>query len=260
MFETTNCFLAMFDILGFKALRKERGTNDLYMLYDRLILPSVQHSAALKGKSDGQGNFRPDFSDISVNYKIFSDTVIFYTKDNSFQSFVSIISSSFSLLKSGIGGGNAPYRGAISYGDLIDDQRGIFIGTAVEDAYQGETSQAWSGCMLTSDCERFAEDSRYIYIFKEFFQSPALMVLDKKISENLNLRSKCIVKYDVPMQNNPKNSVIKYFTESHYVIDWTIKMYEGASKKAFNESNDSHAQRIQENTIAFENWARKNNR
>jgi hypothetical protein len=145
-----NCFVAMFDIIGFKALRDRLGTASLYQRYVRGISPMITHAAAGSGKIaevNGEKMYVPNFTPLSPGFRVFSDTVIFSTSDDSFLSFLSIIHSSFVLLQSGFNGGKAPYRGAIGWGDLINDTSGILIGSAIEDAYVGESSQAWAGCM-----------------------------------------------------------------------------------------------------------------
>jgi len=258
-----NCYLAMFDIIGFKSLRNKLGTGGLFQKYQRGIQPMIEHSAAGKGKTviaNGKNIYVPDFSEISVQYKIISDSVIFYTKDDSFSSFVSIINSSHKLLQSGFSGGKAPYRGAISHGDLIDDPAGIYIGSAVEDAYIGESSQVWSGCMLTNTCKQHAESSGYINDYKGIFIAGASGVSEESEKNKILLASNRIVKYNVPLQENPKDGSIRYYNEEQYVLDWTTTMYEGASEKSFEDSACNHARLIKQHTIDFETWARANNR
>ena len=89
-----------------------------------------------------------------------TSTVIFFTADDSFAAFLSIVHSAFTLLQFGFAGGKAPFRGAIGWGDLIDDPNGILIGSAIEDAYIGESTQAWAGAMLTESCLTYARSKR----------------------------------------------------------------------------------------------------
>ena len=254
----------MFDIIGFKALRKERGTSGLHQLFERGINPAIQHSAAGRSKSvmtaAGHTQLEPDFHEQSVKYLAVSDTVIFISRDDSFNSFLNMVHSAFMLLQFGFSGSKAPYRGAIGWGDLISDASGIILGNAVEDAYDGERSQAWAGCMLTNNCESFASQNGYI----EEFRTPHLMlsradtdeVTRRKNLENANR----LVRYPVPKYRNPKEGPVAYSNVEAYAIDWTIRMYEGAAAKSLAPSNDKHAQLISQNTVKFENWARKNNR
>lgn len=253
------CFLSMFDIIGFKSLRTKLGTDGLYKKYQNGIKPMIEHSAAGKGKTieiNGKKLFVSDFSDISVNYKIISDSVILYTKDDSFTSFVRIINSSFMLLQSGFNGGKAPYRGAISHGDLIDDMKGTYIGSSVEDAYIGEQSQVWSGCILTASCRAYVEENNFI----EYLYNLNCNLAKKHNGEKRDAAIKNIeriVLYDVPKQKNPKTGAIEYYYEKHYTINWVVNMYQGAATASFEESDDPHAKLIKKNTIDFESWSRK---
>jgi len=256
--EPNNVYLAFFDILGFKALRFEKETKGLYKLYMSVINPMISHSAAGKGKTikiNGKSLFVPDFSEMSVKYKIISDSIIFYTKDDSFTSFLSIINSSFQLLQFGFAGLKTPLRGAISHGDLIDDPKGTYIGSAVEDAYINEGRQVWSGCILTDSCSKFVQSSNILTNYQE-----SLLITAEDYSgvqkDNIIKASKRIVEYDCPMQENPKDGPLKYFSEKKFVLNWTLNMFENASEKSFPKSDDKHANLIRENTVIFEKWAR----
>ncbi len=253
----------MFDIIGFKALRVKKGSAGLYQQFTRGIAPAIQHSAAGNGKfiqKNGIGMYVPDFSEFSVGFRAISDTVIFFTKDDSFKSFASIVNSSFMLLQHGFGGGKAPFRGAIGWGDFINDPQGILIGSAIEDAYVGESSQAWAGAMLTNSCRDFSVEKGYIESYKSLHMELSQQVTDEREKRTVVENSNRLVEYHVPIQINPKDSPVIYEQVKTYVIDWTIRMYEGASKKSFDPSKDKHAQTIAKNTLVFENWARSNNR
>lgn len=254
-----NCFVGMFDIIGFKALREKKGTAGLHQQFTRGIIPAIQHSAAGRGKTEninGVQVYVPDFSEVSVKFRAISDSVIFFTKDDSFDSFFSIVNSAFMLLQFGFNGGKAPYRGAIGWGDLIDDPNGILIGSAIEDAYAGESSQAWAGAMLTQSCRDFAISKNYIDKYKTIH----LQLADNIQKHNAIKNARKLVGYDVPTQFNPKDGSVTYDVLSTYAIDWTIHMYEGASEKSFDPSTNTHAKMIAKNTSTFEQWARKSNR
>lgn len=236
--EPINVFLAFFDILGFKNLRATRGSKGLYHLYKKFIEPMVEHSAASGGKIvklNDENLCFPNISKKSIKYKIISDSMILFTEDSSLESFHKIINSSFQLLQSGFSGSKAPLRGAISYGDLINDQKDIYVGSAIEDAYWNESRQVWSGCILTDNCRSYIENEKY------------------------NIPKNIIVEYNCPMQENPKESKIKYFKEEKLVLNWTLNMYDNAIVQSFPKSSSKHAIRIQNNTIDFEKWARNIN-
>lgn len=259
----TNCFVAMFDIIGFKALRDKKGTAGLHQQFQRGILPAIQHSAAGRGKTEyvnGVQMYVPDFSQDSIKYRAISDSVIFFTKDDSFDSFFKIVNSAFTLLQFGFNGGKAPYRGAIGWGDLIDDPHGILLGSAIEDAYIGESSQAWAGAMLTQTCCAFTTNNNYFERYRSLHLHIFNMLTDETQKANAVQNAKRLVAYSVPVQCNPKDGPARYGEIQTYAVDWTIRMYEGAAEKSFDPSDSGHANIIATNTIAFEQWTRKNNR
>lgn len=258
----SNRFVAMFDIIGFKGLRQKIGTDGLYQLFDRSIRPGIQHSAAGRGRSielEGRSVYVPDVSDISVQYRFISDTVIFFTRDDTFPSFLNIVNSSIMLLKFGFGGGKAPYRGALGWGDLIASED-VLVGTAVEDAYLGEASQVWAGAMLTNACRDFAVQRSYCGLFRQLYLMASAAQTDETQKRILLDQARILTEYDVPTQINPKDGPITYSTFRTYAFDWTLRMFEGAGAKSFETSSNPHALKIAANTAAFETWARANNR
>lgn len=63
-------FLACFDVLGFKVLWKNKSTEGLYKLYQRHLLPAMQHADAGKGKTL-DNKYVPDFNANSLNLESF---------------------------------------------------------------------------------------------------------------------------------------------------------------------------------------------
>lgn len=253
-----NCFLACFDVIGFKALRKTKSTEGLYKLYQNTILPAMLHSAAGQGESTSQG-YTPVFSENSLNFKIFSDTIILFSKDSSFNSFLQIINSCHQLLMLGFAGTKAPFRGAIGYGDFIYDNSGVFVGESLENAYLWESKQAWAGCIFTNECVDFIMKRRYFDLLTVIYNLAKIQKPEK--GKDIDLNKKRITQYEVPFYDNPKDGLANYYREKRYVLDWTIRMYPNASDKSFLPHNENvHAKNIYINTKQFEEWARLNNR
>jgi len=258
-----NSYVAVFDFLGFKAARNKRGTDKLYSLYMKGLLPFIQHSAAMKSKiinEDGEEVCVPDPDDFSVDYRIFSDTIILLSKGDSYTDFLRIIGASHELLRCGFLGHKIPLRGAIGHGDLICDDQSICIGSAIEDAYIGETQQAWSGCALTEAFERHMEDKGYLERYKKNATIELEKEQDSKRREKIDNSLRHIVKYNIPEYKNSKTDTVKYKDRYGYALDWTLNMYEGAAEKSFIPSEDPHVIKIAENTKNFEVWAHSNNR
>lgn len=258
-----NSFVAMFDFLGFKNLRKERGTEGIHQLYMRGLLPQIQHSAALKGKTiecDGISVYVPDRGPQSIDYKIVSDSIILFANGDGFEQFLKIIAASHNLLCSGFAGHKAPLRGAIGYGDLIYDPNSIWVGSAIEDAYVGESKQVWSGCSLTESCEAFVKEKKYLQQYLKIFDVAGNQKQDDLKKKNIEKAKRRLVEYSIPEQRNPKTGPVEYSQRLGYALDWTLNVYDGAGEKGFVASESNHAKIIIENTKQFESWARSNNR
>jgi len=193
--KTGNVFVAMFDIIGFKNLRKQRESSGLYELYTKGILPQIQHSAALKSKVIAEYDTLvciPNIGEHSLTYRVISDSILLFTESNSLKEFTKIVDASYQLLTLGFCGHKAPLRGAIGYGDLILDDESIWLGSAIEDAYAGESGQCWSGCCLTEACEEFAKKFGMI-----------------EHNNSISTPSK-LVPYKIPRQSQTKSTPVQY--------------------------------------------------
>ena len=253
-----DCFLACFDVLGFKVLRQQKTTEGLFKLYDRYLLPAMQHVAAGAGKSIDK-KYVPDFSTNSLNYRVFSDTVILFTNDLSFSSFYKIVNASHQLLSMSFVGSKAPFRGAIGIGDLIYNQQGVLVGEAMEDAYKWESKQAWAGCLFSNNFESFIKSQDYLTKYKKIHKIALFEQPQNK--KDILLNAKKIINNNVPLYVNPKKEKIKYYNENKLVLDWTIRTDHEASSEAFlPHNNEEHAKLIIQNTKDFEIWAKTNNR
>jgi len=137
-----NSWIAYFDILGFKARISdfERGFGcghwDLFKqnFYGKLI-------EELKREEEYQPN--------RVFITWFSDSFIFFTRDDSQESFahISVVADrfcQFAVSKSW------PLRGAIGFGQLyVDKANNIFLGPGLIDAYEWAERQKWIGLVVT---------------------------------------------------------------------------------------------------------------
>jgi hypothetical protein len=249
-------FIAMFDILGFKELRKQKGTAGLHNLYKKALLPQIEHSAALKRQTiieeDGQFVCVPDFGTHSLAYQIVSDSILLFTADDSFDSFLKIFSASHSLLCFGFAGTHCPLRGAIGHGDLILDPESIYIGSAIEDAYQGEESQCWSGCMLTEACEFYCRERSFFEKHEELLKSRLDIETDSGIRNALLSAATRLISYAIPIKSRNEDGCTTYSTRQGLAVNWTTNVHVDVLKKSFNEASNAHCLRIQKNTKEFE--------
>jgi hypothetical protein len=255
--QPATCFVGLFDIIGFKELRQALGTAELMKKYERAILPLIQHSAAGRHKTedrDGQQVSVPDFHEHSAQYRVFSDTVIFWTKDDSFLSFLIIVTASSQLAAVGFAL-RSPFRGAIGHGDLLEN-REIIVGSGIEDAYIWEQRQAWAGVSLTPDCEEFCVRNGYLEGRRREFLEAVERADDAHEKAKFLKEVRRLVRYPVPLQTNPKDGPVTYSSRDSIALDWTLNVFEGAAEKSMDKPRSSHAHSIKDNTLSFEKWAR----
>jgi len=148
-----NCWVAYLDLLGFQdyVLKFDHPENPqaygvfVEEIYNRM-LESVSKWACE--------------SRILVAW--FSDTFLLYSSDDSYESFVAIAYSA-SYACSTLVMRHYPVRGALGTGRLYADQeRNIFVGSALIDAYKYGEKQDWIGFVITPQAgkkfnERVAE-------------------------------------------------------------------------------------------------------
>lgn len=161
-----NCWITCFDILGFKKKISgfERGFGcghlDVFVQnFYRDLLDEQQR----------QGKYWPD--------KVFtawaSDTFLFFTHDDSKDSFTCIASTTECFCWS-VMPKSWPLRGAIGFGQLYADKsNNVFLGSGLIDAYQYAEKQNWIGVIVTSKansrlCELGVELQRRPTMFTEY--------------------------------------------------------------------------------------------
>lgn len=229
-------FVAVFDVLGFKNLRRKRGTDGLHRLYERFLGPAIEHAAALESESvdttEG-ARYIPKKNASSLDFNAVSDTVFIFATGATASGFASVVLAAHKLTSMGFAGHRAPLRGAIGFGDLVRDSK-IFLGSAIEDGYWHQAHQAWSGCCLSKSCEAIARARGYLDGFS----------------------SNILVEYDIPYYDNPHSGPGNYYSRRGVALNWASNLYDGASEKGMEPSEDPHARRIFENTAKFEGWVR----
>lgn len=92
----------------------------------------------------------------------FSDTVLFYTKQDSDEAVRELLLTVGWLLFETIYEGTTKVCAGISYGEAhIDHENSLYVGKAIVDAYNLEKIRQWSGAALTaSACDRVPEMAR----------------------------------------------------------------------------------------------------
>lgn len=142
-----NCWVACFDIIGFKNLlndfMSQSKTNDEVVLaMDAFV---EQYYKDILRKLAEKGKYRPD----KVFTHWFSDTFLLYTSDDSPASLCCIEQSATHFFVDVIWT-KMPLRGALSIGAFYaDKETGIFLGPAFIDAYEYGEKQNWIGLVIS---------------------------------------------------------------------------------------------------------------
>lgn len=139
----------MFDVLGFSALLTRLGAVNLYERYEMLlgILGPVDGGRRFLSAEpiDDEGHVNPVSGVLDIHTTYFSDTLLIWAPYHpvAFQVLTAGILDLFcKALHSRL-----PLRGGIAFGQAIMDQdRRIYLGEPIVEAYRIEASQGWCGC------------------------------------------------------------------------------------------------------------------
>jgi hypothetical protein len=131
-------WVGFFDLLGIRRIIKNRDSISVFVLL----------SGAIEEVKRRLGTFE------DVGYAWFSDSFLFYTNDESFQSFSTLhhICRWFCFFL--ITPRQIPVRGSISCSSLyVDRENDLFFGKALVEAYEYEEAQDWIGFILCPSAE-----------------------------------------------------------------------------------------------------------
>jgi len=138
-----NCWLAYFDILGFKNILR----NHYAMKTAGLDAFANFHYKDVLGELKRVGKYSPD--DITAIW--FSDTFLLFAHDDSHRSLVSINQAATHFFEEVISQ-RWPLRGALGIGEFYaDPNNGVFLGQALVDAHRYAENQDWIGFIVTRD-------------------------------------------------------------------------------------------------------------
>jgi hypothetical protein len=141
---TRECFVALFDILGFGNMVKANKLGNVFNTY-----LNVQHD--FKNRFEHINKLAKGFAwQGTISFRTFSDTFLLYTSGTDDLDFKAILSAC-DFLFIGANENGIPIRGAITRGELIASEH-IEIGKAIVDAYEMEQMQDWIGCWISDIC------------------------------------------------------------------------------------------------------------
>jgi hypothetical protein len=149
-----NCWVAYFDILGFKNKVldfNKQNQGHLEVFVDRYFLDVIK---AIKRS----GKYNPDY--VSITW--FSDSFLLFSHNDTLTSFVAIEQAArhffWRVICRGI-----PLRGALGYGEFYGDlSRSIFLGQALIDTYHYAEKQKWIGFTVTPSACNQLDGAKYL--------------------------------------------------------------------------------------------------
>jgi hypothetical protein len=141
--ETHECWVAHFDILGFKSLLVH-GHRD-----PKTILSQIDIDEIIECTEN-----MPALHREHIDYLFYADIFIFYSKSDRIQDYPSMLSVAQRFIRKCISI-KLPVRGAISFGELIfgHDKR-ILMGKAFLESYEYGEDQNWLGLLLTPSASK----------------------------------------------------------------------------------------------------------
>lgn len=197
------CFLAYFDILGFKEFILNSSDDNILIGRMGHVFRDIENALSLGKLQEPKGGYViADLNQSKINCINISDTILFWTNDCSIESFTEILEVSYRFNWTMIGF-NMPIRGVLICGDVrlvngtqSNSFNGLYgvsclYGKGVVNAHLRTEEQDWAGTVIDQS------------IFEELIDIKEL----NKLIENYAL--KYMVPYKQPKQNQRKEYVFK---------------------------------------------------
>jgi len=163
-------FIAYFDYLGFKDFIM-RNDLDYQKQVMRFIYRDIELALSKRKTKDGRSGRIADLSDLKISCVNFSDTVVFWTNDNSLASLVDLLETSY-IFNWQQNLFTFPVRGALFYGEIFHSnfrERSAFeglynvnsvYGKGIVDAYLKAETLDWAGTAIDKDVVDFLKDEK----------------------------------------------------------------------------------------------------
>lgn len=217
-----NCWIAYFDILGFKKLVGQyKGNIDSFseVIYTAILKEIIDRSSRIS-KALGP----------KVDYAWFSDTFILFTNDDTFASYSSMEIVLYEIFQKMMFSKH-PLRGAISVGEFyVNKERNTYVGPALIDVHEYAENQQWIGMVLAPEAHKKLSETGYA-INTTIYSEYEVPIKQKKVeTEKLFALNICRFKnYIIQMQEVAKNE--KDYEEKLKVkYDNTMKFIENLER------------------------------
>lgn len=139
-------FVAFFDILGFGSWVESDGSKDVFT-YVRGFL-NLMIRSSMPG-SVVHPDMSVDVPESNLGYVAFSDSIVFYSRDDSYDCLKTMLTVCGEFINLVICGPSRMIRGAIAHGEFyVDPQANAYVGKALIDAYRLEGAQDWLALSL----------------------------------------------------------------------------------------------------------------
>jgi hypothetical protein len=146
-----NRYVAFFDILGFSNWVETAGSREVFV-YTRGFLNLMIRSSM--PESVVKPDMSVDLKQSNISYINFSDSIVYYSLDDSYEAFRTMLKVCAQLMDVVICGPSRMIRGALSHGEFYaDPENNAYVGKALIDAYQLEEAQDWMSVSLHSSIE-----------------------------------------------------------------------------------------------------------
>lgn len=237
-------YVAFGDVLGFRELVRLNSHEYVLGLYRGAVELAATYGAAGGRMAPAEdGGWRPDIAMSTVNTRLISDSVLFWTDSERSSEFVALLQNVRAMLASALSTG-IPMRVAIGWGELshwagVRNQRVAvesLVGLPFVEAYEAEGAQEWSGGLVLDAALGRYDETR----------TPGAPTVD-----DLE-RARWIRRWAIPLK--PNRTVT-----ARYALDWTsvpgLQASLGAVAHAFSDHSkpvDSpDVRRKIDNTVAF---------
>lgn len=152
MVESGTRYVAFFDLLGFSSWLEADGSLEVFK-YVRGFL-NLMIRASLPG-SVVNADMLVTLGESNIACINFSDSIVFYTLDDSEECLSEILCVSGEFMNVVITGPSRMIRGGIAHGEFYaDPEANAYVGQALVDAYRLEGAQDWLSCSLHSSIVR----------------------------------------------------------------------------------------------------------
>jgi hypothetical protein len=182
---TDSRFVAFLDLLGFKDKVMRKKHSEIYNELSKLsrLKGIIHENAALK--------IHPKFQDCEVSIISFSDSIVLFSKNDTFESFEYFLIALRTIFSNSIREKIA-LKGGISHGEIsVNTAEQIYFGQSIIDAYLMEEDVNYLGVVAHSSIDNFIAENKKSYTNsivcqKLLFQEKAFLKSGKITHINLD--------------------------------------------------------------------------